>query len=419
MTAPPPTEVTLPPTANGRRMRTASIGTLFLTVFIDLLGFGMVIPFLPAMARRLGAGDFVATMPGAVYSIMQFLFIPIWGRLSDRVGRRPVLLWSIAATAVGMAFVGAAPSLLLLLAARAFSGIATANIAVAQAYVADVTPPEHRARGMGIIGIAFGLGFILGPALGGHLSQFPVFGREGFLPAFVAAGLAGVNFLIALRTLPESLPPDRRGKALRRAVPLDLAAIRTAVAVPGIGAAVAVNFAMVLWFAGMEQTFALYTADGFGMSTASTGNIFMIVGIVGAIVQGGLVRRLAPRFGEARLVHAGVFIQAAAFALLGLSSDFGAWGVLALYASAGLIALGNGLTTPSLPAFASRRATVTTQGVTLGALQSASALARAAGPLVGGLLYATIDPRAPYLAGAVGLAAAALLALARLRPQTA
>ncbi len=419
MTAPPPTDVTLPPTANGRRMRVASIGTLFLTVFIDLLGFGMVIPFLPALARRLGAGDFVATMPGAIYSIMQFLFIPIWGRLSDRIGRRPVLLWSIAATAVGMAFVGAAPSLLLLLAARAFSGIATANIAVAQAYVADVTPPEHRARGMGIIGIAFGLGFILGPAIGGQLSRYPVFGPEGFLPGFVAAGLAAVNFLLALRTLPESLPPERRGKQVRRAVPLDLAAIRTAVAVPGIGAAVAVNFAMVLWFAGMEQTFALYTADGFGMSTASTGNIFMVVGIVGAIVQGGLVRRLAPRFGEARLVQAGVFIQGAAFALLGLSSDFGAWGVLALYTSAGLIALGNGLTTPSLPAFASRRATVSTQGVTLGALQSASALARAAGPLVGGLLYATIDPRAPYLAGAVGLGAAALLAVARLRPQAA
>jgi MFS family permease len=419
MTAPPPTDVTLPPTADGRRMRAASLGTLFLTVFIDLLGFGMVIPFLPGMARRLGAGDFVATMPGAIYSIMQFLFIPIWGRLSDRIGRRPVLLWSIAATAVGMAFVGAAPSLLLLLAARAFSGVATANIAVAQAYVADVTPPEQRARGMGIIGIAFGLGFIFGPFIGGELSRFPVLGREGFLPAFVAAGLAGVNFLLALRTLPESLPPERRGKQVRRAVPLDLAAIRTAVAVPGIGAAVAVNFAMVLWFAGMEQTFNLFTMDGFGMSNAATGRIFMVVGIVGAIVQGGLVRRLAPRFGEARLVQAGVLIQGLAFALLGLSADFGAWGVLALYTSAGLIALGNGLTTPSLPAYASRRATLTTQGVTLGALQSAAALARAAGPLVGGLLYATIDPRAPYLAGAVGLGAAALLAFARLRPQAA
>ena len=419
MTVPPPSDAPLSAPAPARPMRTASLGTLFLTVFIDLLGFGLVIPFLPGLARRLGAGDFVATMPGAVYSIMQFLFIPIWGRLSDRIGRRPVLLWSIGATAVGMALLGAAPSLLLLLAARAFSGIATANIAVAQAYVADVTAPEHRARGMGIIGIAFGLGFIFGPFVGGELSRFPIFGREGTLPAFVAAGLAVVNFVLALRTLPESLPPERRGKSVRRAVPLDLAAIRAAVAVPGVGAAVFVNFAMVLWFAGMEQTFRLFTADGFGMSDAGTGHIFGIVGLVGAIVQGGLVRRLAPRFGEARLIHWGLGIQAAAFALLGLSSDFGRWGVLALYTSAGLIALGNGLTTPSLPAFASRRASVTTQGVTLGALQSASALARAAGPLVGGALYATIDPRAPYLAGAIGLAAAGLLALARLRRQPA
>jgi MFS transporter, DHA1 family, tetracycline resistance protein len=395
--------------------RNASIGTLFLTVFIDLLGFGLVIPFLPGMARRLGAGDFVATMPGAVYSIMQFLFIPIWGRLSDRIGRRPVLLWSIGATSVGMVLLGAAPTLPLLIAARVFSGIATANIAVAQAYVADVTAPEHRARGMGVIGIAFGLGFILGPFVGGELSRFPVFGREGTLPALVAGGLAAVNFLLALRTLPESLPVELRGKSLRRAVPLDLGALRAAVAVPGVGAAVAVNFAMVLWFAGMEQTFRLFTADGFGMSDAGTGRIFGVVGIVGAIVQGGVVRRLAPRVGEARLVQSGVGIQAAAFALLGLSTGFGAWGVLALYTAAGLIALGNGLTTPSLPAFASRRASIATQGVTLGALQSAAALARAAGPLVGGALYAGIDPRAPYLAGAIGLAAAGLFALARLR----
>jgi len=395
--------------------RTASLGTLFLTVFIDLLGFGLVIPFLPGLARRLGAGDFVATMPGAVYSVMQFFFIPIWGRLSDRIGRRPVLLWSIAATAVGMAFVGLAPSLLLLLAARAFSGIATANLAVAQAYIADVTPPERRAHGMGIIGIAFGLGFILGPFIGGELSQFPILGREGTLPAFVAAGLAVVNFLLALRTLPESLPPERRGQQLRRASPVDLAALRAAVQVPGIGAAVAINFAMVLWFAGMEQTFRLFTADGFGMSDAATGRIFAIVGVVGAIVQGGVVRRLAPRLGEARLVQLGMFIQAAAFALLGASTAFGSWGVVALYTSAGLIALGNGLTTPSLPAFVSRRATATTQGMTLGTLQSAAALARAAGPLLGGALYAAIDPRAPYLVGAAGLLVAAALAVARLR----
>ena len=415
MTAPPPSDASASPAAPTGAARTATIGTLFLTVFIDLLGFGLVIPFIPAMARRLGAGDFVATMPGAVYSVMQFLFIPIWGRLSDRIGRRPVLLWSIGATAAGMALLGLSPSLLLLLAARAFSGIATANIAVAQAYVADVTPPEHRARGMGIIGIAFGLGFILGPFIGGELSRFPLLGREGTLPCFAAAGLATINFLLALRTLPESLPPALRGKSVRRAVPLDIAALRAAVAVPGIGAAVAVNFAMVLWFAGMEQTFALFTADGFGMSVAGTGHIFAIVGIVGVIVQGGVVRRLAPRVGEARLVHAGLAIQAAAFALLGLSPSFAAWGKVALYASAGLISFGNGLTTPSLPAYASRRATPATQGLTLGALQAAAALARGAGPLVGGALYAAIAPRAPYLIGAAGLLAAALLALVRLR----
>jgi MFS family permease len=153
------------------------------------------------------------------------------------------------------------------------------------------------------------------------------------------------------------------------------------------------------------------------MSDAATGHIFAIVGIVGVIVQAGLVRRLVPRFGEARLVQWGVAIQAGAFALLGLSPSFGRGGVLARYTSAGLIALGNGLTTPSLPAFASRRATPSTQGLTLGTLQSAAALARAAGPLVGGALYAAIDPRAPYLIGAAGLLAAALLAVARLRPQ--
>jgi MFS family permease len=395
--------------------RTASLGTLFLTVFLDLLGFGLVIPFLPALARRMGAGDFAAVMPGAIFSVMQFVFIPIWGRLSDRIGRRPVLLWSIAASSIGMAFVGFAPTFALLLAARAFSGIATANIAVAQAYIADVTTPENRARGMGIIGIAFGLGFILGPFAGGELSRFPILGREGTLPALVAAALSAINFFLALRTLPESLRPEARGQSGRRAVPLDVKAFRTAVSVPGIGAAVAINFLFVLWFAGMEQTFRLYTADFFGMSDAATGRVFGLVGLVSAFMQGRVVPRLAPRFGEARLIRGGLFVQAAAFALLGVAPLLGGLGKVALYVSAGLIAAGNGAAQPSLPAFASRRVGPTMQGLTLGTLQSAAALARAVGPIVGGALYAGIDPRAPYLVGALGLLAAALLAVARLR----
>ena len=225
-----------PAPVEGKTLRNASLSTLFLTIFLDLLGFGLVIPFLPGIARRLGAGDFMATMPGAVFSIMQFLFIPIWGRLSDRVGRRPVLLWSIAASAIGMAMLGFAPTLIWLFVARIWSGIATANIAVAQAYIADVTTPERRARGMAIVGISFGLGFIFGPFIGGELSRFHPFGREGMLPPLVAAGLSTINLMMAFRTLPESLPPERRGKSLRRASPIDLAGFRAAISVPGIGA---------------------------------------------------------------------------------------------------------------------------------------------------------------------------------------
>jgi MFS family permease len=397
------------------RERTASLGTLFLTVFLDLLGFGLVIPFLPGLARHLGASDFVATLPGAAYSLMQFLFIPIWGRLSDRIGRRPVLMWSIAASATGMVVLGFADTLLVLFAARVWSGIATANIAVAQAYIADVTPPERRARGMGIIGIAFGLGFILGPAVGGELSRFEVLGRTGTLPALVAAALSTVNLLLAFRTLPESLPPEARGRSVRRAVPLDLRAARAAAHTPGIGAAVAVNFLMVLWFAGMEQTFRLFTADRFGLSDAGTGRIFAFVGVTGAIVQGGVVGRLARRFGESPLIRAGLLIQAVAFTLLGASPWFGAWSKVALYGSAVLISAGSGVATPSLSAYASRRTGRDAQGLTLGTLQSAAAAARALGPALGGLLYASIAPSAPYFAGAIGFLVAMALAIAGLR----
>jgi MFS family permease len=396
-------------------LRAGSLGTLFLTIFLDLLGFGLVIPFLPGIARRLGAGDFVATLPGALFSIMQFVAIPIWGRLSDRVGRRPVLLWSIAASAMGMALLGFAESLPLLFVARLWSGAATGNIAVAQAYIADVTPPEKRARGMAVVGIAFGLGFIFGPFIGGELSRLTVLGRPGMLPPLVAAGLSTLNFFMALRTLPESLPPSARGRKLRRASPIDLAAFRAAVAVPGVGPAIAVNFTLVLWFAGMEQTFRLYTADGFGMTDVGTGRVLGLVGVVSALLQGVVVPRLVPRAGEARLIRWGVAVQALAFAALGASPTLGTWAKPMLFASAALLAVGSGLTSPTLPAFASRRASATTQGLTLGSLQSASALARAVGPLVGGALYAALDPRAPYFVGAAGLVLAACYAFARLR----
>ncbi len=391
-------------------MRKASLGTLFFTVFLDLLGFGLVVPFLPGVARDLGASDFVATVIATAFSFMQFLFIPLWGRLSDRVGRRPVLLWSIAASAVGMVFLGFSESLLALFAARVFSGIATSNIAVAQAYIADVTTPETRAKGMGMLGMGFGLGFIIGPFVGGELGRIPIHGREGALAAFVAAGLSVVNLVMATLTLPESLPPELRGKpggAGRRRL-FDLAALKQVARFPGLAVAVAISFFGIFWFSGLEVTFRLFTLDAFGLNIAQTGRIFGFVGLVAVIVQGGLIGRLTKAFGEVRIIRVGLFILASGFALAGLSPGYGV-GVLLLGST--VIAAGNGLYTPSLSSYTSRQAGPEVQGLTLGVAQSMSALARVVGPLVGGFLYVVVGIRGPYLVGACGLAAVALLAL--------
>jgi MFS family permease len=394
-------------------MRKASLGTLFLTVFLDLLGFGLVVPFLPGVARAYGASSLEATLLGAAFSAMQFIFIPLWGRLSDRIGRRPVLLWSIAASAIGMGMLGFAPSLTMLFVARLWSGMATANIAVAQAYIADVTTPERRARGMGLIGMAFGLGFIFGPFVGGELGRFSVLGRPGALAALVAAGLSAVNLVMALFLLPESLSgrPAELASKPRRAAPLDPEAIRLASRTPGVALAVVIAFSVTFWFSGMEQTFRLFTEDAFGMNVASTGRIFGLVGVVTALVQGGLIHRLTRRFGEVRLVRVGAPVLAVGLALIALGPGLRDLGRVALIAGSCILALGYGLLNPSLSSYTSRQAGPHVQGAVLGVLQSMSALARALGPAVGGLLYQFLGISAPYAVGALGMFAAGLLAL--------
>ena len=381
-------------------MRKASLGTLFLTVFLDLLGFGLVVPFLPGVARDLGASDFMATVVAAAFSAMQFLFIPLWGRLSDRVGRRPVLLWSIAASIIGMLLLGFARSLTMLFVARIWSGIATANIAVAQAYIADVTTPETRAKGMGIIGIGFGLGFIFGPAIGGELGQYEVLGQEGTLAAFAAAGLSALNLVLAFATLPESLAPELRGKVHSHRRLLDMRALREVSRRPGMRVALVISFCVVFWFSGLEVTFRLFTQDAFNMTVAGTGRLFAFVGVMAVLVQGGLIHPLSRRFGEVRLIRSGLFLLAVGFALDGLSPDIGSW---FLYCASVMIAGGNGLYNPSFSSYSSRQATAETQGLTLGVLQSMSALARVLGPLNGGIVYELVGMRGPYFLGAIGL----------------
>lgn len=398
--------------------RRPSLGAIFLTVFIDLLGFGLVIPFLAEEARdTFGTPELVATLLGSIYSLMQFLFVPVWGRLSDRIGRRPVLLGSVAATFVLMASLGVAlgfgTSVAWLFVARGLAGIATANLGTASAYIADVTTPEERSKGMGLIGMAFGLGFILGPGIGGALAAIPVHGRHGPLACYAAAALGVVNLIWVYLGVPESLPEAQRAQTPRRSLsPFDVKAFGEAFADRGTALAILTNFLVVLSFTNLDQTFRFFTKDCFGLTALQTGLVLAFIGVVAAGVQGGLIRSLSKRFSEPALLRVGVALQIAAFAALAVSPR---WGLGALLGAGGLLALGNGLSQPSSSAYISRRASAATQGATLGTSQAMASLARMGGPAAGGFLYGSFGPAMPYVAAAVGLTVALGLA-AGLRP---
>jgi MFS family permease len=398
-------------------MRKASLGTIVFTVFLDLLGFGLVVPYLPGVARTFGASDLTATLLGASYSLMQLLFVPFWGQLSDRFGRRPVLVASIAASALGMLALGESRALWMLFVARMWSGASTANIAVAQAYIADVTRPEDRARGMGLIGAGIGVGFVLGPVLGGLLEAHSPIARAGALPAYAAAGLSLANLVLALSFLPESLPKERRGQHVRSASPLNLERFRRALRFPGVAVALALNFVLVFSFSGMEQTFRLFTEDAFAMTVRDTGYVLGFSGVVMILVQGGLIRPLSRRFAERTLIRAGLAVEIAGFLAIAASPD-ASRAVLALYAGMGVVALGSALANPSLSALVSRSCDAASQGVVLGCLSSAGALARVCGPAVAGLLYGGLGPRAPYVGAALGIGVAGAVSLG-LRPTSA
>lgn len=424
-----------PPVSSPR----AALAPLFLTVFIDLLGFGLTIPLLPYYARAHGATAFEVSLLSTAYSAMQFAFMPLWGALSDRVGRRPVLLWSVAATAVAMALLGFARSYPELVLVRLFQGVTTANVAVAQAYIADVTPPNERARAMGLIGMAFGLGFILGPFAGGLLA-----GVSHAAPGLVAAGLSVANLALAWRRLPESLPrrdpaaPTSSTAAAVRDVLLDtlsLRALRRVMGLPGTAALAALFFCHVLAFTHLESTLALFWCDRFGLTERETGYTFAFVGLVVAGVQGGAIGPLVRRFGERTLLRAGLAALAVGmFATAFLRAPAGvdvsrcstavtawefvrrmgaAWPVIAV------ISAGNALVMPSVSSLASKLAPTGQAGVVLGGQQSASSLARVLGPALAGLLYQRVGPGAPYVAAAGGMLIALALSLRVRTPSAA
>ena len=363
-----------------------SLAILFVIVFIDLLGFGMVIPVMALYAERLGApADQIGWLMTG-YSAMQFVFTPIWGRLSDRYGRRPLLLLSIVMTAAAFLGYAIAPSFHWLLVSRLFAGAATANIAIAQAYIADVTPPEGRARGMGIIGAAFGLGFILGPAMGGLLSSVSL-----SLPGYAAALLAALNGVAAFFILPEPAARVEGGHRGPRFLAL-LEEFRK----PGIRRLIVMYFLAILAFSGMEATFALLAAHRYHLDSTHVSYVFAFIGVVVTVVQGGLIGPLTRRFGERALLVVGLIAQCVGLAALPLAD-----GMAGLLAACVPLAFGSGLTTPALTSLISRSAAADDQGGTLGIGQSAAALGRVAGPISATNAFDKLWFAAPYFGGAL------------------
>jgi multidrug resistance protein len=376
---------------------------IFLTVFIDLLGFGIIIPLLPFYAEHFGASALMVGLLSTSFSLMQFLFAPFWGRLSDRIGRRPVILIGLMGSAVSYALFALAASLPALFFARCLAGIAGANVSTAQAFIADVTTPENRAKGMGMIGAAFGLGFIFGPAIGGFLSHW------GYAaPAWFAAAVSLANFGLAIVLLPESSPDAAERVARAAAGRVDT--FRRAMTRRHLPQVLLVYFLVLTAFAAFEATFALYAERQFAFTAVTIGYMFAWVGVVLATVQGMLVGRVVKRIGEARLVPLAVAVISSALVLIAFAGS-----VPALAAATGLLALGMGFNSPSMLSAISQLAHPADRGSTLGVSQSLGSLARILGPAWGGWAFDHFGIRTPFFTAAALMILACAVSIAAFR----
>lgn len=392
----------------------------FMTVCLDLLGFGIIIPIQPFYAENFGASPTVVTLLGASYSFMQFLFVPFWGRLSDRIGRRPVILSSVALGALGYLIFGLAGSLGVLFASRMLSGFGNANIATAQAIIADTTSGEDRAKGMGLIGAAFGLGFIFGPALGGYLVQFGL-----AWPAFGAAALGVLNFFFALIYLPETRVRTEEGESAPRRAPRELLRL------PNVAPLVLLSLVLTTGFALMEQVLGLFiervwvpealTAStpelkeqGLRRAAALTSYLLVAIGVTATIVQGGLIGRLSKAFGERVLIRGGLLGVGVALAGLIVAGYFESYALL--FPVGVLLATSTGLATPSLNSLLSRSVSDDVQGAALGLGQASSALGRVLGPAAAGALF-EVGINLPFAIGAGMMMLALLVTLSLRRPE--
>lgn len=365
------------------------LSLIFVTIFIDIFCFGLIIPSLPFYAESFGATPVIIGLLSTSYSLMQFLFAPLWGRISDRVGRRPIIVIGLSGSVVAYVFFGLGGHLWMLFAARALAGVVSgAVIPSVQAYIADSTLPEERAKGMGMFGAAFGLGFIFGPALGGWLSQY----GHG-IPALLAAAVELLNIVWVLRVLPESLHPANRTLTPSYLSP---ARLKETFGNTPLAFLLTIYFLAVFSLSNMESTFALFGEHHVGLGAAAVGMLLGEVGIIAVIVQGFLVGRLSKRFGEPKLVVTGLFVSALG---LGLTTQVQSFLGMALVVP--LFAIGSGLTYPAIIALISKSASADRQGATLSIGQGMAAFGRVLGPLWGTWLFGRFTPVAPYWAGAI------------------
>ena len=365
---------------------------LFLVMFLVMVGFGIIIPVLPFLAEQVGGTPTQLGFLMAVYSLMQLFFAPVWGKVSDRFGRKPVMLIGILGLAISFFIMAAADSLWLMFVARIIGGVlSSANMPTTMAYVADITTEEDRGKGMGIIGAATGLGFIFGPAIGGLMS------KSSLNTPFLFAGiLSALTFLLVLFVLKESLPADQRGgmdptggsmwKKFTGAVSILLI----------------LQFTVSLSMAGLEATFAYFAAKKAGIDTIQLGYIFMIMGFGSAIVQGGLIGIMTRKWGEGRVIQIGLFVSVIGFILILFSHNF--WTATIFLT---IFGLGNGVIRPAVTALLTKTSTGGHGGST-GLLSSFDSLGRIIGPPLGGLLY-SVTVGLPYISGAILTLGALLL----------